>query len=76
MEEGAVGPVAGERANRATFARMSTTDESTDEAVSGVELDVDQLSPEALRGLVEEFVTREGTEYGASDWAAMVAGPS
>jgi uncharacterized protein YheU (UPF0270 family) len=25
----------------------------------------DQLSPEALRGLVEEFVTRDGTDYGA-----------
>lgn len=23
-----------------------------------------QLSPEALRGLIEEFVTREGTDYG------------
>jgi uncharacterized protein YheU (UPF0270 family) len=25
----------------------------------------DDLSPEALRGLVEEFVTRSGTDYGA-----------
>ena len=25
------------------------------------------LSPEALQGVVEEFVTREGTEYGATD---------
>ena len=25
------------------------------------------LSPEALRGVIEEFVTREGTEYGAVD---------
>ena len=24
-----------------------------------------QLSPQALRGLVEEFVTRDGTDYGA-----------
>jgi uncharacterized protein YheU (UPF0270 family) len=23
-----------------------------------------QLSPEALRGVIEEFVTREGTDYG------------
>ncbi len=29
-----------------------------------VEIDYRNLSPEALRGLVEEFVTREGTEYG------------
>lgn len=25
---------------------------------------VDRLSPEALRGVVEEFVSREGTDYG------------
>ena len=25
------------------------------------------LSPEALRGVIESFVLREGTEYGASD---------
>ncbi len=30
----------------------------------GVELPPDDLSPEALRGLVEEFVTRDGTDYG------------
>ena len=30
----------------------------------GTELSLDQLSPEALRGLVEEFVTRDGTDYG------------
>jgi uncharacterized protein YheU (UPF0270 family) len=30
-----------------------------------VEIPSDQLSPEALRGLVEEFVTRDGTDYGA-----------
>ncbi len=24
----------------------------------------DQLSPEALRGVIEEFVTRDGTDYG------------
>lgn len=27
------------------------------------------LSPEALRGVVEEFVSREGTEYGARDYS-------
>jgi uncharacterized protein YheU (UPF0270 family) len=31
----------------------------------GMELSPDDLSPEALRGLVEEFVTRDGTDYGA-----------
>ena len=36
---------------------------------SGVELDPDQLSPGALRGLVEEYVTREGTDYGHASWS-------
>jgi uncharacterized protein YheU (UPF0270 family) len=27
------------------------------------------LSSESLRGIVEEFVTREGTEYGARDYS-------
>lgn len=40
-----------------------------DTASSGVELSPDQLSPGALRGLVEEYVTREGTDYGQSDWS-------
>jgi len=31
----------------------------------GIELSPDQLSSEALRGLIEEFVTRDGTDYGA-----------
>ena len=33
----------------------------------GIELSPDQLSPEALQGLVEEFVSREGTDYGHAD---------
>jgi uncharacterized protein YheU (UPF0270 family) len=36
-----------------------------DEGLRGIELSPDQLSPEALRGLIEEFVTRNGTDYGA-----------
>ena len=32
-----------------------------------MEIPLDQLSPEALDGIVTEFVTREGTEYGAED---------
>ena len=35
-------------------------------APKGVELSIDQLSTEALRGLVEEYITREGTDYGYS----------
>jgi hypothetical protein len=36
-----------------------------DEELRGTEISTDQLSPEALRGLIEEFVTRDGTDYGA-----------
>jgi len=32
-----------------------------------VEVAAEDLSPEALRGLAEEFVTRESTDYGASE---------
>ena len=35
----------------------------------GVELSPGDLSAEALRGLVEEFVSREGTDYGHVDRA-------
>ncbi len=31
----------------------------------GTEVSPDDLSPQALRGLLEEFVTRDGTDYGA-----------
>ena len=31
----------------------------------GTEIPADALSPDALRALVEEFVTRDGTDYGA-----------
>jgi uncharacterized protein len=27
-----------------------------------------EISPEALRGIIESFVLREGTEYGAQDF--------
>ena len=48
---------------------MEDRQRSSENPPSGVDLDPDQLSPDALRGLVEEFVTREGTEYGPSDWS-------
>ena len=35
---------------------------------TGVTVEADQLSPGALRGLVEEYVTREGTDYGHAEW--------
>ncbi|MBW2268327.1 MAG: YheU family protein [Deltaproteobacteria bacterium] len=39
--------------------------DDTDDPRRGTELPVDALSPEALRGLIEDFVTRDGTDYGA-----------
>nr|WP_320190321.1 YheU family protein [uncultured Desulfobacter sp.] len=32
--------------------------------MKAVKILYDQLSPEALEGVVEEFVTRDGTDYG------------
>jgi hypothetical protein len=32
-------------------------------------IDPRDLSPEALRGLIEEFVSREGTDYGEREWS-------
>jgi len=31
---------------------------------------IDRLSPEALRGVIEEFVTRQGTDYGEREVSA------
>ena len=36
-----------------------------DDAPGGIEVPLDSLSEDALRGLVESFVLREGTDYGA-----------
>ncbi len=48
---------------------MRDHSEIPDSSSKGVVLDPDQLSPSALRGLVEEFVSREGTDYGHADWS-------
>ena len=37
----------------------------SDSEPRGVEISPADLSAEALRGLVEEFVTRDGTDYGS-----------
>lgn len=37
--------------------------------MAAVEIPWQQLSDEALTGVIEEFVSREGTEYGAEDVA-------
>ena len=34
-----------------------------------VDVDYKLLSAEALRGLIEEFITREGTEYGHREYS-------
>ena len=47
---------------------MQDSSETPKSPSPGVELQADQLSPDALRGLVEEYVSREGTDYGHADW--------
>jgi len=37
------------------------------EPAADIEVPWERLSPQALRGVIEEFVTREGTEYGARE---------
>jgi len=41
----------------------STSDHSSEE--EPIEVPYDDLAPETLRRLAEEFVTRDGTDYGA-----------
>lgn len=48
---------------------MSDPPEAPTRTNSGVELDWEDLSPTALRGLVEEYVSREGTDYGEGEWS-------
>jgi uncharacterized protein YheU (UPF0270 family) len=38
-----------------------------DAAKAGIVVPWEKLSADALRGVLEEFITREGTEYGADD---------
>ena len=35
--------------------------------MSAVKIPIDRLSPEALQGIIEEFVSRNGTDYGMTD---------
>ena len=35
--------------------------------MSVVKIPIDRLSPEALQGVIEEFVSRNGTDYGMTD---------
>ena len=34
-----------------------------------MEIPYTELSDEALKGIIEEYITREGTEYGARDFS-------
>ena len=52
-----------------TSPRSSSNDDDFPFEIRGVELSPDDLSSDALRGLVEEFVSREGTDYGHADRA-------
>ena len=48
---------------------MDVTDESAGPAPAGaVEIPHELLSPDALRGVIEAFVLREGTDYGAREF--------
>jgi uncharacterized protein len=40
-----------------------------DEESAPVEIPHTELSPEALRGVLESFVLREGTDYGAREYS-------
>lgn len=65
-QEALAAPGVGPAPNRR--ARLEPADESREGGGErGVELDPSALSPDALRGLVEEFVSREGTDYGHRD---------
>ena len=35
----------------------------------GLVIPAEQLSADALQGLIEEFITREGTDYGEVEWS-------
>lgn len=34
-----------------------------------IEIPYQQLSPEALRGVIEEFISRDGTDYGCVEYS-------
>ena len=42
-------------------------DAESDEAPDPVEVPHTDIAPDVLRGVIESFVLREGTEYGATD---------
>ena len=40
-----------------------------DDTPEPLQIPPELLSPEALRGVLEDFVLREGTDYGLRDWS-------
>jgi uncharacterized protein YheU (UPF0270 family) len=40
-----------------------------DDTAEPLQIPPELLSPEALRGVLEDFVLREGTDYGLRDWS-------
>jgi uncharacterized protein YheU (UPF0270 family) len=40
---------------------------SKNRQTSGLVIPFNELSPEALKGVIQEFVTRDGTDYGESE---------
>ena len=37
--------------------------------MTAIKLSIDRLSPEALQGVIDEFVSRDGTDYGMTEAA-------
>ena len=50
-----------------TSSKQPATETDAPPEERGIELSAGDLSAEALRGLIEEFVSREGTDYGHAD---------
>lgn len=48
---------------------MHATNTHMDDTVEPLQIPPELLSPEALRGVLEDFVLREGTDYGLRDWS-------
>ena len=50
-----------------TYVERDEPGREEDDTEAGVVIPWERLSESALRGVIEEFVTREGTEYGDHD---------
>ena len=53
-------------------ATMSDEDSrvETEDDAQGIEIPPDRLSADALLGVIDEFITREGTDYGHEETSA------